>query len=101
MKLKNLSRTCIACPEQYEGYLEDGRYVYIRCRGGYASLWIGQEEIIFDSEDNVKAELEWPDDIYKGMFEGNELFQLIEDSGIEIDDNVIKTLSVYGHNRRN
>jgi hypothetical protein len=29
-----LTQTCFACPSQWEGQLDDGRYVYIRYRWG-------------------------------------------------------------------
>jgi hypothetical protein len=33
--------TCVACPEQWEGTLRDGRHFYFRYRGGRASLGLG------------------------------------------------------------
>lgn len=94
MKVTELYRTCIACPEQYEGMTDTGLCIYVRCRGGHASLWLGQEETIHDSEDNIKAELEWPDDKYKGTFEGQEIFNLFEKAGIELDPAFVNP---YGH----
>lgn len=96
MKVTELYRTSIACPEQYEGYIDTGEYIYVRCRGGKSSLWLGQEETIFDSEDNVKAELEWVDDPFKGTFEGQEIFELFDKAGIELDPSFINH---YGHDR--
>lgn len=95
MKVTELYRTCLACPEQYEGYLDTGEYIYVRCRGGKASLWVGEIDTIFDSDDNVKAELFWKD-MYKGFFEGQELFELFDQAGIEIDS---KLTEPYGHTR--
>jgi hypothetical protein len=34
-------RTCLGCPEQYEGQLRDGRYFYYRFRWGTATLGLG------------------------------------------------------------
>lgn len=36
------TRTCIACPTQYEGRLRDGRTFYFRYRSGIARLGFGQ-----------------------------------------------------------
>lgn len=94
MKVTELYRTCHACPEQYEGYLDTGEYIYVRCRGGYACIRVGEEKTIFDSEDNIKAELDWPDDKYKGSFEGQEIFELFEKAGIELDPSFVNP---YGH----
>lgn len=40
-RIIELNQTCTACPSQWEGKTEDGRYVYIRYRGGYLSAGIG------------------------------------------------------------
>lgn len=44
--------TCIACPSQWEGQLEDGEYVYIRYRYGSLSFGSGDtfEEAVHNSE---------------------------------------------------
>lgn len=39
--ITKLEMTCEACPSQWEGVTEDGRYVYIRFRWGYFSAGIG------------------------------------------------------------
>lgn len=41
MKVKSLVRTCSACPSQWEGELEDGRFIYIRFRWGNLGYGIG------------------------------------------------------------
>lgn len=38
-------QTCGACPEQYEGTLQDGRAFYFRYRSGRAELGIGVDLI--------------------------------------------------------
>ena len=38
----NLKKTCLACPSQWEGALEDGRTVYARFRHGHLSVGIGK-----------------------------------------------------------
>ncbi len=40
-KVVALKNTCIACPSQWEGSLEDGRAVYVRYRHGALSVAIG------------------------------------------------------------
>ncbi len=41
MIIKNLVRTCIACPSQWEAETDDGRTVYIRFRWGCLTIGIG------------------------------------------------------------
>lgn len=36
-----LRQTCLACPEQWEGTLDDGRVVYVRYRHGRLTLGLG------------------------------------------------------------
>lgn len=50
MKLISLEKTCWACPAQWEGQLEDGRYVYIRYRWGH--LQVGYGNTIDEAIDN-------------------------------------------------
>lgn len=92
MKVAELYRTCIACPEQYEGTTECGKEIYVRCRGGYARL---------ELDDEIIAELSWEDDPYKGMFENQELFELFDKAGIELDSKFIEPYGVepYGYAR--
>ena len=45
MKLQTLIKTCSASPSQWEGQLEDGRYVYIRFRWGHLSVRASTESI--------------------------------------------------------
>ncbi len=37
-----LKKTCLACPSQWEGALDDGRAVYARFRHGHLSVGIGE-----------------------------------------------------------
>jgi hypothetical protein len=37
-----LKKTCLACPSQWEGDLDDGRAVYARFRHGHLSVGIGE-----------------------------------------------------------
>lgn len=40
-KLKSLEQTCFACPSQWEGELENGKFIYIRFRWGNLGYGIG------------------------------------------------------------
>lgn len=42
-KVAALKRTCLACPSQWEGTLEDGRAVYARYRHGELSIGVGDD----------------------------------------------------------
>jgi hypothetical protein len=42
-ELVSLTNTCIACPSQWEGTLDDGRAVYARYRYGGLSVGIGED----------------------------------------------------------
>lgn len=42
-KVIALKRTCLACPSQWEGNLEDGRAVYARYRHGELTIGVGDE----------------------------------------------------------
>ena len=37
-----LKKTCLACPSQWEGTVDDGRAVYARFRHGHLSVGIGE-----------------------------------------------------------
>jgi hypothetical protein len=43
LKLVALTKTCIACPSQWEGTLEDGRTIYVRYRYGDLSVGVGDD----------------------------------------------------------
>ena len=36
-----LTKTCLACPSQWEGALDDGRAIYVRFRYGHLGVGIG------------------------------------------------------------
>lgn len=42
-KVVALRKTCIACPSQWEGALDDGRVIYIRYRHGTLSVGTGDD----------------------------------------------------------
>jgi hypothetical protein len=49
-----LKRTCLACPSQWEGALDDGRAVYARFRHGHLSVGIG--ETVEGAVDNAMSD---------------------------------------------
>lgn len=42
-KVATLKKTCVACPSQWEGTLEDGQVIYARYRSGALSVGIGDD----------------------------------------------------------
>lgn len=51
-KVKTIERTCSACPAQWNLFLEDGRFVYVRYRGGRFSAGIGESETAYWKQDD-------------------------------------------------
>lgn len=47
IKVTKLIRTCSACPSQWEGETEDGRYLYIRYRWGRLRGGVYKSDIDF------------------------------------------------------
>jgi hypothetical protein len=43
LRLVTLKKTCIACPSQWEGTLNDGRAIYARYRYGELSVGVGND----------------------------------------------------------
>lgn len=54
LKVLTLRKTCLACPSQWEGALEDGRAVYARFRHGHLSVGIG--ETVKKAVDNARSD---------------------------------------------
>lgn len=48
-----LKKTCLACPSQWEGILDDGGAVYARFRHGHLSVGIG--ETVEEAVDNAMS----------------------------------------------
>jgi len=42
VKVIELRNTCVACPAQWEGRTEDGKWVYVRYRWGWLSVCVGE-----------------------------------------------------------
>lgn len=45
-KVVGIDQTCGACPSQWEGEDDQGRYVYARFRHGWLSVKVGDEQVI-------------------------------------------------------
>lgn len=43
-RVVSFKMTCGACPEAYEGFLDDGKWFYFRYRHGSASVSVGPPE---------------------------------------------------------
>lgn len=42
-EIKELFKTCSACPSQWEGWTTDDRQIYIRYRWGYLTVRLGEK----------------------------------------------------------
>lgn len=74
-KVKELIQTCGACPEQYEGELESGEEIYIRCRWGHGYLKINDQTV---------AEVDYNDG-WSGTFKEGDVLKMFLDAGIYWD----------------
>lgn len=45
IKIVKLTKTCCACPAQWDAYTDDGKYVYIRYRHGNFRIELNGETI--------------------------------------------------------
>jgi hypothetical protein len=75
--VKWLKQTCGACPEAYEGELETGESIYIRCRWGYGYIRI---------DDVTVAEVNYEDN-YQGLFDSGDVAKMFKEADIEWDEN--------------
>ena len=78
MKVKKYEKTCNACPAQWDIYLEDGRYIYVRYRWGTLSLTLSDSpENVFDNGEVIFCEsLEGP---FDGYMSDEELQEITKD----------------------
>jgi len=79
MRLKELSKTCDACPAQWEGRTVDNQFVYVRFRWGW--LQIGFGKTIEDAINSSKA-IWSSDDAYDGVMNTKDMLNL---ANLEID----------------
>jgi hypothetical protein len=53
-KIVELTRSCYGCPAAWEGFLKDGRYVYVRYRHGHGAIVAAaSEEEIFTGDNQL------------------------------------------------
>ena len=45
-KISSIVQTCVACPSQWEGLLDDGRCFYIRYRWGHLSVRVSETKTL-------------------------------------------------------
>jgi hypothetical protein len=62
MVIAQEEQTCLACPDQWEGKLIDGRYFYLRLRHGKAHLAVGDSPEAVAGRQDVTVRYEpYPD----------------------------------------
>ncbi len=61
IRVVSLQRTCQACPSQWEGRTDDGRWVYVRYRWGHLQVGIGPT--LEDAVDNDSISLDLGDEL--------------------------------------
>lgn len=78
MKIKELKQTTQACPSQWEGTMEDGKFIYIRFRWGVLSVGIGKDEAeaVNNSSTNMYYNKKVSDDL-DGVMSTEEMLKLI------------------------
>lgn len=92
MIVKNIIKTCTACPSQWEGHLEDGRMFYARYRYGYLTIEISKEP----TNDVEKAMLDDANLIYNkqlgddfdGTMESETLIEKMRECGFTFNKNI-------------
>ena len=85
MKVKEINMTCMACPSQWEGFLEDGRMFYARYRWGYLTLNLSlapTEDVSVAIHGNRLISKSIGDP-YEGIMTTEELQVIMQDSGFE------------------
>lgn len=86
LRIKEIFQTCLSCPSQWEGLLEDERSICIRYRRGYLSIHVSHEpthDILFA----LKGKQIYGKDI-GGVFDGFiELEEVLKLSGLQFNKN--------------
>lgn len=78
MKAVEFSRTCFACPSQWEGELDDGRRLYVRYRHSWLNVGVGETaddavDVAFRPEALVRSQVGGLGDVGDGYMTGDEL----------------------------
>jgi hypothetical protein len=88
-RLIDLQQTCGACPEQYEGQLEDGRWIYLRHRHGLGNISVGStvDDAVTAGWPGYKSDgrelLAWRDNEWDGMLRPGALAHIFYLAGID------------------
>lgn len=92
MKLVELTKTCSAYPEQYEGLTECGKHIYIRHRYGWTQVGCGptMSDAIGPYRDEDPGELltQWEDDCESGWLPPGRLPLLLAAAGLDLSEYV-------------
>lgn len=97
-KIVSLTRTCTACPSQWEGRLEDGRHAYIRLRHGHGRIGFGSTK---DEAVAAQGFYRWSDPEHDGFITDWELRQELFDASIDLAPGVIPDVCGIDHNGPN
>lgn len=88
-RVRSLTQTCLACPSQWEGELEDGRALYIRLR--HDSLTVGSGRTLdeaIENRDDIYSEILGNGDL--GVISFSDLSQtldgILDFSGAEVSE---------------
>jgi hypothetical protein len=81
--VKTMTRTCCACPSQWEGRLEDGRMVYVRYRWGYLSVCVSPKPTT-DVMDAVGGEEVFGTEHGEGLDGGMDNDEMLKLTGITV-----------------
>jgi hypothetical protein len=71
-----LTRTCTACPAQWEGRTADGKHVYVRYRWGWLKVGLGATLDDAVDDDGISLQL---GDEYHGFLEYADLIEATKD----------------------
>jgi hypothetical protein len=85
MKVTEITKTCSACPSQWEGKIEDGRMFYARYRWGYLSLELSDKPTndVYEAMDgSVLIGLQLGDE-FDGVLSEDELVEQMEKVGFK------------------
>jgi hypothetical protein len=95
LRVKAFQRTCIACPSQWEGQLEDGRWFYARYRWSSFCFGVGAT-LQLALEDWHKREPDAADDEdhFGGFMGDSTMVERMRKHGFEIDIKNLATAPV-------
>lgn len=87
MKIIELTKTCFACPSQWDAKLEDGRWAYIRFRHGHFTARVGEtSDTAVSGELIIELDQGHPLD---GVMSDSEMMSILVEWGWEIGDGIV------------